>query len=99
MKHLICGIIIVLLTCSVVRSAEMIKCTGELSDKQTKDGFGRITLVCEHDVVINKGKPLYMYANGGMIVFSQEDVEWPITYPADQGDFVSIKPFKKKVVK
>lgn len=66
------------MTCSVSFGAmKVVKCTGELATKPTKDGFGQITLVCNDDVVINKNKPLRMFAKEGLIVFDQTNIIWP----------------------
>lgn len=74
MKKLICSVIIVVLFCSVCYSKEIVKCKAVLADKPTKDGFGKITLVCEGVVYISKGKNQIMYAKESLIVFDQTDV-------------------------
>lgn len=97
MKKLICSVIIVLMTCTIVSGKERVKCTGELANGATKDGFGRIILVCEDDVIINKDNPLKMYAKEGMIVFDQTDVISPGC--AEKLDSVKISPAKFKIVR
>lgn len=77
MKIVMCVLTIMLLTGSICYGKSMVQCQGILADKPTKDGFGRITLTCSDDIVINKGKPLFMYAKESLIVFDQSKVEWP----------------------
>jgi hypothetical protein len=74
-------VLLVLLITTISYGKEIVKCKADLAEQLTKDGFARIILTCEKDVLINKFKPLKMYVNQGVVVFNQTNVDKSMLKP------------------